>query len=238
MKVLVNGGINLSELDGWWAEAYTPAVGWALGDGKDHGDDPSWDAAEASALYGLLEREVIPEFYNRNPRGIPIAWVTRMRESMARLTPLFSANRTVREYTDRYYIPAAATYRERSADKGAEAVKLADWHRSLERNWSNVRFSEVKTTTDGGMHLFEVQVYLGSLNPDSVRVELYADEKGGDAVRLEMTRGARLAGAANGYAYSGHLPVTRPVSDFTARLIPYRHGVAVPLEEATILWQR
>ena len=90
MKVLVNGGINLSELDGWWAEAYTPEVGWALGDGQEHGDDPAWDAAEAEALYDLLEREVIPEFYTRDENGIPTAWVTRMRESMARLTPLFA----------------------------------------------------------------------------------------------------------------------------------------------------
>ena len=87
MKVLVNGGINLSELDGWWAEAYTPEVGWALGDGQEHGDDPAWDAAEAEALYDLLEREVIPEFYTRDANGIPTAWVARMRESMARLTP-------------------------------------------------------------------------------------------------------------------------------------------------------
>ena len=94
MKVLVNGGINLSELDGWWAEAYTPEVGWALGDGKEHGDDPAWDAVEANALYDLLEREVIPEFYARDKTGIPTAWIKRMRESMARLTPLFSANRT------------------------------------------------------------------------------------------------------------------------------------------------
>jgi starch phosphorylase len=63
MKVLVNGGINLSERDGWWAEAYTPEVGWALGDGREHGDDPSVDAAEADQLYEMLEREVIPEFY-------------------------------------------------------------------------------------------------------------------------------------------------------------------------------
>ena len=68
MKVLVNGGINLSELDGWWAEAYTPDVGWALGDGQEHGDDPAWDAVEAEALYELLEREVIPEFYARNEK--------------------------------------------------------------------------------------------------------------------------------------------------------------------------
>ncbi len=80
MKVLVNGGVNLSELDGWWAEAYTPEVGWALGDGQEHGDDPAWDAAEAEALYDLLEREVIPEFYARDEQGVPTAWVARMRK--------------------------------------------------------------------------------------------------------------------------------------------------------------
>ena len=89
MKVLVNGGINLSVLDGWWAEAYTPEVGWALGDGREHGDDPAWDAVEAEALYDLLEHEVVPEFYARDQQGIPIAWVMRMRKSMAQLRPVF-----------------------------------------------------------------------------------------------------------------------------------------------------
>ncbi|MGA7801243.1 MAG: alpha-glucan family phosphorylase, partial [Gammaproteobacteria bacterium] len=116
MKVLVNGGINLSELDGWWAEAYTPDIGWALGDGREHNDDPAWDAAEAEALYDLLEREVVPEFYTRDEQGIPRAWVTRMRESMAHLTPQFSTNRAVREYTEKHYLPAAAAYRARAAD--------------------------------------------------------------------------------------------------------------------------
>ena len=72
-KVLVNGGLNLSELDGWWAEAYTPEVGWALGDGQEHGDEQAWDASEALALYDLLERDVIPEFYKRDEKGIPAA---------------------------------------------------------------------------------------------------------------------------------------------------------------------
>ena len=111
MKVLVNGGLNLSELDGWWAEAYTPEVGWALGDGKEHGDDPNVDAAEAGELYDLLERQVVPEFYARDQNGIPTAWVARIRESMARLTPQFSANRVVRQYTREYYLPGASAYR-------------------------------------------------------------------------------------------------------------------------------
>ena len=166
MKVLVNGGINLSELDGWWAEAYTPEVGWALGDGQEHGDDPAWDAVEAEALYDLLEREVIPEFYTRDEEGIPTAWVARMRESMARLTPRFSANRTVREYTEQHYLPAAAAYRARAADKGAVGRQVVDWQHALEQKWATLRFGEVKVETDGEQHVFEVQVYLNDLDPE------------------------------------------------------------------------
>jgi glycogen phosphorylase len=110
MKVLVNGGVNLSELDGWWAEAYEPEVGWALGDGKEHADETSWDAQEAEALYGLLENEVVLQFYDRNADGIPVQWLSRVRESMARLTPRFSTNRMVREYTDHYYVRAATAH--------------------------------------------------------------------------------------------------------------------------------
>ncbi len=110
MKVLVNGGLNLSELDGWWAEAYSPEVGWAIGDGQEHGEDQAWDAAEAEALYGLLENEVIPEFYERDKEGLPSKWLGRIRESMARLTPAFSATRAIREYTEDHYLPAAAGF--------------------------------------------------------------------------------------------------------------------------------
>src|SRR5262249_50397661 len=113
MKVLVNGGLNLSELDGWWAEAYEPGMGWALGDGQEHGDDPAWDAAEADDLYRVLEEQVVPEFYARGADGVPGGWVERMRRSMSTLTPRFSANRTVREYTQCYYLAAAARYQER-----------------------------------------------------------------------------------------------------------------------------
>jgi starch phosphorylase len=238
MKVLVNGGINLSELDGWWAEAYTPELGWALGDGQEHDEDPAWDAAEAEALYGLLEREVIPEFYTRNEQGVPTAWVARMRESMAQLTPRFSANRTVREYTEQHYLPAASAYRERAADKGAMGLQLVNWQGALEQHWSNMRFGEMKVTTDVGNHVFEVQVYLGGLDPNTVRVELYADGvNGGEPVRQEMMHEKEAAGAS-GTLYSAQVPTTRPATDYTARAMPRCSGVAVPLEAAQILWQR
>jgi starch phosphorylase len=238
MKVLVNGGINLSELDGWWAEAYTPEVGWALGDGQEHGDDPSWDAAEAAALYDLLEREVIPEFHTRNEQGIPTAWVARMRESMARLTTQFSANRAVREYTEAHYIPAAAAYRERAADKGAVGAQVVHWQHTLEQKWATLRFGEVKVVSNAGRHIFQVEVYFGSLDPDSVRVELYADGvNGGEPERQEMRRGQQLT-EANGYIFSAQVPATRQAADYTARVIPQQAGVAIPLEAARILWQR
>ena len=239
MKVLVNGGINLSELDGWWAEAYTPEVGWALGDGQEHHDDPAWDAAEAEALYDLLEREVIPEFYARDGQGIPTAWVARMRKSMANLTPRFSADRAVREYTEQRYLPGAATYRERAADKGAVGRQMVDWQHAMEKEWPALRFGEMKVETGGERHVFEVQVYLNDLDPNLARVELYADGvNGGGPVRQEMERVRQLVGACGGYAYRAQVPATRPSTDYTARVIPQYAGVAVPLEAARILWQR
>jgi glycogen phosphorylase len=239
MKVLVNGGINLSELDGWWAEAYTPEVGWALGDGQEHGDDPAWDAAEADALYTLLEQKVAPEFYTRDSNGIPTAWVTRMRESMARLTPRFSANRTVREYTEKYYLPALAACQERAADKGALGARIVDWRHTLERKWAGLRFGEVKIATAGQKYTFEVQVFLGEIDPDTVRLELCADGRNDSGpIRQEMARGRQLAGSANAYAYGASVSATRPATDYTPRVAPYFPKIAVPLEASLIRWQK
>jgi starch phosphorylase len=239
MKVLVNGGLNLSELDGWWAEAYTADVGWALGDGQEHGDDPAWDAADAGALYDRLEQEVVPEFYTRDDKGIPTAWVARMRASMARLTPRFSANRTVREYTEHHYLPAAAACQLRVANKGAIGGQMVAWQRRLKEKWAALRFGEVKIETRGGQHAFEVQVWLDDLEPKAVRVELYADGvNGGSPVRQEMKSAGPLAGVAGGYIYRAAVSATRAAGDYTARVIPYCEGAAIPLEAAHILWQR
>jgi starch phosphorylase len=239
MKVLVNGGLNLSELDGWWAEAYEPEVGWALGDGQEHSDDPAWDAAEAEALYALLEREVVPAFYTRDARGIPQAWIAKMRASMARLTPQFSTNRVVREYTDTYYVAAAASYRARSADKAALGTRLVGWTRNLAQHWPDARFGGVRAATQGARHHISVDVYLGRLDPEAVRVELYAEAaNGGGPERHAMARGRKLDGPGHGYAYDVAIPAVRATGDYTPRLVPYHHAAVVPLEAHEILWQR
>jgi starch phosphorylase len=239
MKVLVNGGLNLSELDGWWAEAYTPELGWALGDGQEHHDDPVWDAADAEALYCLLEREVIPEFYARDGAGQPTAWLARMRNSMAKLTPHFSADRAVREYTAQHYLPGAANYRERAANRGAVGQQVFDWQHALKKEWPSLRFGPLQAEANGEQYVFELQVNLNNLDPNAARVELYAEGvNGGDPVRQEMKRISQVAGMAGAHIYRTQIPASRQSTDYTVRVTPHCDGVAIPLEETRVLWQR
>jgi len=237
MKVLVNGGLNLSELDGWWAEAYRPDVGWAVGDGQEHGDDPGLDAREAEQLYNLLEEEVVPCFYNRNADGIPEAWVARIRASMAELTPHFSSNRMVREYVERLYLPASRLYHSRIADDARQASLLCHWRDSLEKHWAELHFGELHVQEENGEYAFTVQLHMGELDPDAVRVELYAEPGNSQEPEIHaLERHEVLTGDLNGYLYSAHLPARRPVSDYTPRVIPHFNGALVPLEARQILW--
>ena len=241
MKVLVNGGLNLSELDGWWAEAYSPEVGWALGDGNEHGEDPAWDALEADALYKILEDQVIPAFYTRDQNGIPTHWVSRMRESMVRLTPRFSANRAVREYTDNYYVAAATAYRDRARDRdrSAPVQSLLAWQTALLRHWADVRFGKLDIKTCDGRQVFQVQLYLGDLSPEQVHVELYAEPlDGAPAVRQEMTRGNPLPGSTKAFVYGAEVSASRSPADYTPRVMPWHPAARIPLEDSHILWFR
>jgi starch phosphorylase len=239
MKVLVNGGLNLSELDGWWAEAYSPEVGWAIGDGKEHGDDPTWDAVEAEAVYAALEREIIPEFYERDEKGMPSRWLGHVRESMARLTSEFSATRAIREYTENHYLPAASGYHERAAGDSALGAGLLHWQQDIDRHWNTVRFGAVGIETHDGQHFFQVEVLPGNLNSDQLTVELYADSVQGDQPVLEVMIAPKpSADSPAVMIYSAQMSATRPASDYTARIIPHHPNASVPLEARQILWQR
>ena len=147
---------------------------------------------------------------------------------MATLTPRFSADRAVRDYTERHYLPGAAAYRDRAADKGALGRQIVDWRHAVERAWPGMRFGAAHVETRDGQHVFAVEVYLNDLDPSAVSVELYAD--GASPERHEMRR-------ADGNTYRAEVPAARPAGDYTARLIPRHPSVAVPLQSAGILWQ-
>ena len=237
MKVLVNGGLNLSELDGWWAEAYRPEVGWAVGDGREHPGDPGLDAREAEELYELVENEVVPCFYDRDSNGIPEAWVAKMRASMAELTPRFSTNRMVREYVERLYLPASQLYHSRISDGARQALVVQKWHKRLGKYWADIHFGDLHVKQENGEYVFTVQLHVDELGLDAVSVELYAES--GDSREPEvhtMERCEALAGDLTGYVYSIRLPVHRPAADYTPRVIPHLNGALVPLEAKQILW--
>jgi starch phosphorylase len=240
MKVLANGGLNISELDGWWAEAYTPAIGWAIGDGREHGEDAAWDTSELESLYTLLEQQVIPEFYDRGAQGLPPKWLGRVRESMATLTPEFSASRAIREYTNDHYLPAAAGYKARAANDGKLGIGLLQWQRRIAEQWGGLRFGDVTQETKQGRHRFRIPVVVpGGLHPDEFRVELYAGPVQESGAQPEVLAACKFAAETPGtIVYSICCPAKRPAADYTARLVPSHDGASVPLEAHEILWQR
>jgi starch phosphorylase len=235
MKVLVNGGINLSELDGWWAEAYTQEVGWAIGDMQEHGDDPAWDAAEASALYTILEQQVVPDFYARNQKGIPEKWIEKIRHSMAILTPQFSANRTVREYTEKYYLPAAEKYLQRSANKGSVGIAIVKNEQALKSKWNGIKIEELESADIQNGFAFTATISLNEIDTDKVLVELYADGK--EEAKLERIKMNAQPGADGLQLYNADVITTRQASDYTIRIIPNYENISVPLENNCIAWQ-
>jgi len=237
MKVLVNGGLNLSELDGWWAEAYCPEAGWALGDGQEHGNNQAWDVHEAEELYRLLEEEIIPCFYDRDEKGIPQCWVARIRKSMAELTPRFSTNRMLRDYVEKLYLPAAEAYRKSSANGARKAELLCRWRESLEGQWKGLRFGSLAIEETESDYTFTIAVYLGELDPEAIRVQLYADSgNGGEPEIQSMNREEALPGSVNGYLYRTRIPALRPKNHFTPRIVSFFEKAAAPLEAPQILW--
>ena len=236
MKVLVNGGLNLSTLDGWWAEAFEPSCGWAIG---GHVEGPAGDAEDAAQLYERLEHDVIPEFYDRDADGLPRRWIARMRSSMARLAPRFSSVRMLQEYVERAYLPGVSSYRRRAAREAGVAPSLEQWSAHLARHWPGIRFGEPAAHASGGRLTISVPVFLGAIPRDAVRVELYAEPEEGEApVAREMLAAESVQGSPNAALYRVTIETGRPADHFTARVLPQHPDARLPIELPLIAWQR
>jgi starch phosphorylase len=246
MKVVPNGGLNFSVLDGWWAEAYEPSVGWAIGRGEDYDDLAYQDHVEAIDIYETLEEEIIPLFYDRGDDGLPTRWIARVKSSIATLSPVYSTQRMVTEYTQTYYVPAARLAAALSADGFARAKALVAWKKTLRQNWSDVRIEAVEPEAEklaaGQTAGVRVVVRLGGiLSPDDVTVELYAGPVDADRNLIAPRRivlpctGTLSPGV---YGYAGTLPSERSGQQgFTVRVLPSHPDAVLPQELPLVTWE-
>lgn len=236
MKVLVNGGLNLSQYDGWWAEAWSEDVGWAIRPDANFealSRSNEHDHSDAMELYNLLENEVVPAFYEVNGDGRPEGWIKRIRASMNGLTARYSANRMVREYVESFYLPMIKNGNLRTPDT---AAAMAGEYQELAMQWSRLRFSSFEVNESDGMQTYTVDAYLDGLPERRITVELVADasEYGPREVR-EMTMKHQLEGSGHGFMYECTV-AARPHGHFTPRLRVRDERLNLPLENASVLW--
>jgi glycogen phosphorylase len=237
MKVLVNGGINCSILDGWWDEAYKPDVGWAIGDDTG-GEASKVDARDAENLYALLEQRIVPEFYSRDPEGLPRRWLARVRRSTSTLTPAFASTRMFREYVEKAYLPLAEIFRVRLADECAAARQARAWADMLMRRWPTLHIGQPDVRRADNRWRFSVPVFMGEIAPESVQVQLFADVNGDKPAEvIVLYQEQPIPGALNGYIYAGEVAALRSGNDYTVRVVPYRRGIQIPAELPLIRWQ-
>jgi starch phosphorylase len=238
MKVLVNGGLNCSVLDGWWDEAYKEEAGWAIGDGHG-GFAAEVDPRDAESLYEVLENRIIPEFYDRDAAGLPRAWLQRVRKSMSTLTSEFSSTRMIEEYVEKAYLPLARMARARKAERSAKARELNAWSRSLFKRWSTLHMGEPDVHREGDAWHVIVPVFMGEVSPASARVELFADAR--DELPSEVVilhQEDAIPGSSNGYIYAGVVESSRAADDYTVRVVPFHPDAVLPVELPLIAWQR
>ena len=248
MKVAANGGLNLSILDGWWAEGYNADVGWAIGSGETYDDLEYQNSVESQALYNLLEKEVVPLFYDRGPNHMPRGWTAKMKNAMSRLAPVYNTNRMVRQYAEQLYQPAAARWSELIDNDMSRAKELSDWKQKIRKNFNNVHIESVQDDMDskgsgarvGKDVRVEAVVNLGNLAPDDIAVELYhgtLDEDG------QLNEGQSLPMDQEGPAddhrvkYAAAMSCRRSgLTGYTVRVMPKHELLPCTLDMGMIRW--
>ncbi|MDN5361393.1 MAG: glycogen phosphorylase [Moorella sp. (in: firmicutes)] len=245
MKAVVNGALQASTLDGWWAEAWTPATGWAIGSGKVYADAGYQDALEGEALYNLLEKEIIPLFYERDGSNLPVAWVDMMKRSIKAYAPAFNTQRMVSEYSRQFYVPVAGLYRRLQAGNLERARKLAAWRSRVRGAWPALKIEEITDDREGDVVAgdslkVQARIYLGSLQPEEVAVELYYGPVGPGG---EITAGERMELAdyqdrgGGRYLYSGTIPCRQGGRQgYNLLVLPRHEDQAYPYQSGLILW--
>ncbi|MBC8264435.1 MAG: alpha-glucan family phosphorylase [Anaerolineales bacterium] len=245
MKAAANGVLNMSTLDGWWDEAYQPDIGWAIGRGELYEDLNYQNEIESKAIYGILEKEIVPLFYDRNSDGLPHKWIARMKATMRTICPAFNTNRMVREYTERFYLPAAQRHQRLTENEMARAKALAHWKSHLHEHWADIRVDNVEAEAPAKLKVgaelqVRAQVNLGALEPKDVAVQLYyglLDTRGeilkGEAIPMKWVE----SNGDGSHVFVG--PISCRASGrygYALRVLPHHEDLSNPYEPGLILW--
>jgi len=259
MKAAINGALNISTLDGWWCEGYTPEIGWVSGVGESYEDPDYQDMVESQAIYNILENEIVPLFYTRSADDLPRAWIRRVKNSIGQITPQFNTNKMVGNYTRRFYNPTAARWRYLTAEAPSRAKVLSMWKSNMKSLWPEFAIKDVKMHIKNGKEDVELNpkrpqlkvgselrikalVKLGKVNPDDVSVELYhgsVDARGnirdGLAVRMAHKETSEQEGE---HWFVGTMPCKRTGQHGVAvRVLPRNTDLVDPYDLGLILWE-
>jgi glycogen phosphorylase len=245
MKVCANGGLNMSILDGWWCEGYAGDNGYAIGAGEEYTDLTYQDDIESRAIYELLEQEIVPVFYTRGSDGLPRGWLRLMKRTISSLVPVFNTGRMVAEYMNVCYWPSAQRYLRLTTDNLAKATDLANWRRSIQHGWGQVKVEGVEANGADPMHVgaaleVKARVNLGHFNPDDVEVQLFhglVDSLGEipEAGTVTMSHNGHHDG--NTWLFKGTIPCrTSGQHGFAVRVLPKNSDLANPYEPGLVCW--
>ncbi|MBS1720090.1 MAG: alpha-glucan family phosphorylase [Armatimonadetes bacterium] len=244
MKVVPNGGLNVSVLDGWWDEGYSPEVGWAIGDRDQNPDNGHQDWLDSQALYNLLEREIAPKFYHRVDNGLPTQWLQMVKHSMARLAPQFSTARMVGDYTRNHYVPASAAFGRMSGDLSM-ARGAMEWRKRIRDQWAGVVvlhvWDDAKRINSLGKEItVKAEVRLGALTHGEVRVEAAVGRIGPNReitspVYVQLNH-EKTEGEVS--TFGGIVVCDRGgYQGYTVRVVPSHPDVVIPSELNEATWE-
>ena len=247
MKAAANGALNCSILDGWWCEGYDGTNGWAIGRGEEYSDLEYQDQVESRALYELLEKEIVPLFYQRGADGLPREWIQRMKRSLQTCIPVFSSTRMVREYAERFYLPSGERFHALQKENLRAARELWDWKMGLFQRWAQIRIEEATAAQTealpvGGTLEVSARVHLGPIHHDAVEVQVYSgtlDEQGQivSGRAFSLRRDAKWKGDAGYHLYRGNVPCAASGRfGYAVRVLPHHPNLPSPFVPGLITW--
>ena len=244
MKAAANGALNMSVLDGWWAEGYATGLGWAIGAGEEYEDPGYQDQVESQAIYNLLEKTIVPLFYERGRDNLPREWIGMMKRSMQTLAARFNTHRMLEDYIHRFYLPSALDWNRVQEDRFKGARDLSAWIRYLRENWSQLRILEKRTDTRTAVSVgkslsVKVTVQLGKLSPSDLAVDIYygpVDSKAEFLDRATISL-CDFTQTENRAIFRGGIPCSEVGRfGFRVRVLPSHPLLTNPYSLGLVLW--